>query len=134
MTDVFQAMTDTELVRLAAKRVMGWTEKIPCDCVDSNGNFSPDCTCAQGWRTSRRYREFDPLTSDADCWQMVDATLPRIDQQDFHLEHLAANSAGDEQSWVCKFHCADETVPWDRSTDRRRAIIIACLRAVGGEV
>jgi hypothetical protein len=115
-----QSKTDAELVRLAAERVMGWTQKVFCDyCDHCEGHGGMPV----GW---------NPLTSDADCWMMVDKLTA---EWCFMLDWQ-------QPEWSCEFHrcglddgdrtMSDIHIATER--DRRRCILLACLRAVGVDV
>ena len=99
-------MTDAEIVRACAEKVMGWAAPI----TDKPGSML----------------QWNPLTNEADCWQMVDSqradTIRRIDDYLCKIARSQGHTAF--LWWLLSMEPAD----------RRRAIVLACLRAVGVEV
>lgn len=93
-------MTDAEIVRAAAERVMGWREGKP----DSGLPYSRLEGC------------WNPLTSDDHAFMLVDKLLGKVDIKRERNRH-----------WICVIDGGDVVV----SKDRRRCIVLACLKAVG---
>lgn len=114
-------MTDAEIVKLAAEKVMGWrfNKKRSSDewqmwHFDVSGRCeiiaSPKPLTVENWW---------PLTSIADAFMLIDAAGVSCD---FTLERSGTN-------WTADFRTTSVT-----HTDRCRAITLAVLKAVGVEV
>jgi hypothetical protein len=132
-------MTDAELVKLAAERVMGW------QVLEQHGGLiafntktvwkhwivePPDDPC----KTFPTLGTWNPLTSDTDAMMLVDAIPDTV----FTLEHLYAPKLL-EWRWLANFGTSGAfgTVivrGVAASPDRCRAITQAAVRAVGVEV
>jgi hypothetical protein len=124
-------MTDREILTAAAEKVMGWQLK------QYGHNGDSDIACLSG-RTvlvtdddaaCRFNREWNPLTSDADAFMLVDALGKK--GIDLTLECCYCTS-GKRESYA-QFGCAPSRFE-AFAPDRRRAITLAALRAVGVEV
>ena len=131
-------MTDNELIRAAAERVMGWAvipfhakieKKIYPALIE---NASHDwCLIAdkRSWA-----RKWNPLASDADAFMLVDAIHSRGEYW-FRL-----TTRWDKVNWSAGW-TTQECTGWNgrmdievTDPDRRRAIVLAALRAVGVDV
>jgi hypothetical protein len=121
--------SDRELIVLCAEKVMG----LHPECVTDGFHYRVSENChAFIWDSESPYIEkiegWNPLESDADAFMLVDAMAERC--CDFTLERV-----GDQ--WFASFGgfkgaCIVPGVGGGES--RRRAIVLACLRAVGVEV
>jgi hypothetical protein len=115
-------MTDAQLIRELAERVMNWEltyrfvggDKQTLGYTDRNGH---EHEVRIGWN-SPGPTAWNPLANDADAFMLVDA----LDPTDFTLEKSGLN-------WTATLASGQAT-----GTDRRRAICLACARAVGVEV
>lgn len=145
-------MTDQEIVRAAAERIMGWRywrfeENGPSRFdgsfpVFSQWNHSPDvATCFVHHAEDESDRWWNPLTSIADAWMLVEKL------RDQGLNCVTGNNAHAKVQNFAAFVDAVwslgkriNSVPedgdvalrgWSISETARRAITIAALRAVG---
>ena len=127
-------MTDAELVKAAAERVMGWKVEskraigIPGREMwklsrpgKSSEYYWPDCEggggTGYGW---------NPLNNEADCWMLVDKLVPN--HLTVKVEHLGPNDG----RWCVSF--PHSVRGYEADPDRRRAIVLAAIKATGGAV
>ena len=112
-------MTDEEIVKAAGEKVMGWTFQ-PCGGIwESDGKSVAWAIVDAGIQG-----EWNPLTSDADACAVLDALIAR--------PHVIVNllmSLNPRGWWVEVGHPDRHTRFW--CADRRRAIVLAALKAVG---
>ncbi len=105
-------MTDAEIVRTAAERVMNWRVHF------RNTAWWVPVAEEKGIaeHIMAIVREWNPLTSDDHAFMLVDKSLGKVDIKRERNRH-----------WVCIIDGGDVVV----SKDRRRCIVLACLKAVG---
>jgi hypothetical protein len=128
-------VTDAEITKLAAEKVMGWNVVPFSDDTQYRQPSYPAYFDMRGRRIMIRTspdeyaRDFLPLTSDADAFMPVDAMEAR--GYDFRIHGLPS---GASLASFVKAKEPGECDYWGDGPDRRRAIVLACLRAVGVEV
>lgn len=122
-------MTDAELVRAAAEKVMGWkwqgdAEQIINPLKENEFRIVPG-----GGLFCHKVGWWNPLTSDADCWMLVDKLI----HNGWKFELTKSTS-----EWYASFFQMDFQVrkPAFRcdNRNRRRSIVIAALWAVGVDI
>ena len=104
------SLSDAEMVRAAAEQCMGWTE------YDKEGY--PWWADQNGPRTPRLW---DPLTSDSECWQLVDKLIA-----DGRIRGVALWFGCN--LWEALLYPLKKP---SVAPSRLRALVIACLRACG---
>ena len=113
-------MTDADMVRLAATKVMGWTKAPKKDSV---GEWWEDTSLP----VPQRYPaspEWNPLTSIADAWMLVEEV-----GKHFSIELTTASSAVAYVGFMSKGDGYRGADAHDNSVCR--AITVAALRVVG---
>lgn len=113
---------DSDLLKLAAEKVMGATPVRERDTTRYKIHGSRDDLFLHD-KTSPyivKHEGWNPLTSDSDAFMLVDALQKRSGY--FRLE-------GASGIWIADFRPGYEVGP-----DRRRVIVLACLRALGVRV
>ncbi|HSW49917.1 MAG TPA: hypothetical protein VLH09_07060 [Bryobacteraceae bacterium] len=127
-------MTDQELRISAAEKVMGWTPRPLCSNPGSAGYFpnaveyGPRECGLIAWNDDvheDQLEGFDPLGSDADAFMLVDELMA----QGWYLK------LGGPSPWVARFWHSTGPIGMFDAVDhaRRRAIVMACLKAKGVE-
>lgn len=112
-------MTDAEMVRLAAEKVMGWEAKESWTTVMIWQPVGINCL------------HWNPLTSDADCWMLVE----KLQEQGWGIR-VAVHVGGYLRGTSVRIYRYEPFIQFriEEMPDRRRAIVLACLRAVGVDV
>jgi hypothetical protein len=115
-------MTDPEIIDALATRCMGWTKiNIP---GWRRWYWARDDGAWMEWGT-----RWNPLANDNDAFQVVDA----MEAKGFRWTIMSGTSeTGDEK--CAEFSQPGGAVSYAYEPDRRRAIALAALRAVGMEV
>lgn len=124
-------MTDQEMIRACAEQVMGWR-------AEDLGVTYPDILSARGrlwWKGDPKFRwvaDFNPLTSDADAFMLVDAMEAK--GWSFSMGQLSMDQPP-PLKWVVAFDKWELIDAEHRmiAPGRCRAIVLACLKAVGVE-
>jgi hypothetical protein len=114
-------MTDAELTRAAAEKVMGWEHQ--------EGDMNPewyDRAASTGTGQRIWHLDWNPLASDADAFMLVDNLAGR--DREISLEY-GYMSEFRSYAWYVNFDDAGVA----RDPDRRRAIVLAALKAVSGK-
>lgn len=118
-------MTDSEIIRAVAEKVMGWHQKefinergIRRDCW-----FQDDCPIPQGPTA-----DFDPLDDD----ECACAVLDKMAEEGYYVRINSMYYDG-HQGWECQIALHGTTEPIVNES-RRRAIVLAALKAKGVEV
>jgi hypothetical protein len=129
-------MTDQEMIVAAAEKVLGWRiAQGHSELWESPDSVtypvlrvtSEDCLLCETRTTVRR---FDPLEFDADAFMLVDAMAAK--GYDFRMHQIpngAALASFVEASPRCESGGA-----YADACDRRRAILLAALKAIAVEV
>ena len=105
-------MTDAELIRAAAEKVMGWTKPTGCYCWYCNQLLVAD-------------GEWNPLASDTDAFMLVDKLGER--GWEFMLKYIHMRDTN-TFGWYAQ---VGDYLGTGRDPHRRRAIVLAALKAVG---
>lgn len=136
-------LTDSELIRACAEKVMGaiperlasfvgdtdiYRIAVLCD-LRIHSDDSPYVNKLEGW---------NPLASDADAFMLVDQIREIIPKQTatqtYSFQLCQTGIPGD---WMCSFTVNDfdfsRQALADGISDRRRAIVLAALKAMGME-
>lgn len=114
-------MTDDEIIRLVGEHIMGWA------WMNSADFHAPKTWYARGANLDSA--DFNPLTDDADACDVLDEMAELGYRVSLTLGNLFT-----PDKWTCLF---TRKQVWERpdeshaETDRRRAICIAALKAVG---
>lgn len=131
-------LSDYELTRLLAEKVMGW------ECKDALGNigfwaYPTERTRVLVWRDGRPdpYDAWLPLSRIQDAFMLVDAILSR---GELWFRLTSPWLPPEDNVWRAGFTPCGVT-GWNgrmdmraMHTDRCRAIVLACLEAVRGEL
>lgn len=115
-------LTDEQLVEAVATKVMGW------HLVEGGDTWSEIPGHTRQDKFWVFVKDWNPLTSDADCGQVLDRIVSMLD---FCIRYDYK-----KRRWMVAYWNgqAGEKKNWTYGKDRRRAIVIAALRAVGVEV
>ncbi len=123
-------LSEAEMVRLAAEKCMGWNEA-PCG-LDVDGHFAiyPDGSLCTRERLSATAREWNPLTIEAHCGQLVNRIIQRFSV--FSSEYDGTNEPG---VWTCRVGVghrrSTQILGQCQGDNRLRTETVACLRACG---
>ena len=137
-------MSDAEIVRLLAEKTMGWEQTAHLILEQKNHPekrfFSVASETGQVWYP-RVFSEWNPLTSDADSWAVLDKMMSQpvtsrwgfalfVDERGESVEANFSYCDPNRDSGSDEVSCRCELEPYNPE-NRRRAIAIAALKACG---
>lgn len=122
-------MTDGEIVKALAEKVMGWEIGRELDKAERYFSIWPEGRLMRFHVDTMRHSEWNPLTSDADACVVLDK-MAETHEVNLVIRHQRPPQADAADYVGCYFGKSDAFLPMS-SDARRRVICLAALKAIG---